>query len=72
MSEWRTYRRRRQEQAEMRPFVEGEELEPYVSISDADMDNGSPKVGDMLARNPKNRYDQWLVAEQYFKDNFDI
>ena len=43
-----------------------------VSISDVDFANGSPKLGDMVARNPKNHLDQWLVAEQYFKDNFEI
>ena len=43
-----------------------------VSISDADLKNGSPKIGDMIARNPKNHNDQWLVAEKYFNDNFDI
>ena len=42
-----------------------------VSISDADLANGSPKLGDMIARNPKNHNDQWLVAQQYFKDNFE-
>ena len=42
-----------------------------VSISDADLKNGSPKIGDMIARNPLNFTDQWLVAEQYFKDNFE-
>lgn len=42
-----------------------------VSISDVDKENGSPKIGDMIARNPKNHNDQWLVAEQYFKDNFE-
>lgn len=41
-----------------------------VSISDADRQNGSPRIGDMIARNPKNHNDQWLVAEKYFKDNF--
>jgi hypothetical protein len=25
----------------------------------------------MIARNPKNYKDQWLVAAQYFADNFD-
>ena len=43
----------------------------HLSISDADRKNGSPKLGDMIARNPKNHLDQWLVAEQYFKDNFE-
>lgn len=42
-----------------------------ISISDADKANGSPKIGDMIARNPKDYTDQWLVAEQYFKDNFE-
>lgn len=42
-----------------------------VSVSDVDLKNGSPKIGDMIARNPKNHNDQWLVAEQYFKDNFE-
>jgi hypothetical protein len=42
-----------------------------VSISDVDKENGSPKIGDMIARNPKNHFDQWLVAEQYFNDNFE-
>lgn len=41
-----------------------------VSISDFDLENGSPKLGDKIARNPKDKTDQWLVAEQYFKDNF--
>ena len=43
-----------------------------VSISDVDLQNESPKIGDMIARNPKNHLDQWLIAEQYFKDNFEI
>jgi len=42
-----------------------------VSISDVDLKNGSPKIGDMVARNPKNHNDQWLVAKQYFEDNFE-
>ena len=42
-----------------------------ISISDADKNNGSPKIGDMIARNPKNYNDQWLVDQQYFNDNFE-
>lgn len=41
-----------------------------VSISVEDLANGSPKSGDMIARNPKNHNDQWLVDEKYFKENF--
>ena len=42
-----------------------------VSVSASDKENGSPKTGDMIARNPQNHADQWLVAEAYFKDNFE-
>jgi hypothetical protein len=68
MSEFKQYRRK--QIAELRPFEEGEVLEG-VSISQPDKDAGSPKVGDMIARNPKNHDDKWLVAKQYFEDNFE-
>ena len=42
-----------------------------ISVSDSDTLNGSPKLGDMIARNPKNHLDQWLIAEKYFNDNFE-
>jgi hypothetical protein len=71
--------------AEMRPVTDRDilnfntDLQPHslrdtefkVSISQVDLNNGSPKIGDMIARNPKNHNDQWLVAEQYFNDNFE-
>ena len=46
-------------------------LSTNVSISEADLQAGSPKLGDMIARNPDNHKDQWLVAAKYFKDNFE-
>jgi hypothetical protein len=42
-----------------------------VSVSEQDVLNGSPKSGDMIARNPKNHDDKWLVAKQYFIDNLE-
>ena len=42
-----------------------------VSISDVDLKNGSPKLGDMIARNPNNHEDLWLVAKEYFENNFE-
>lgn len=69
MSDFKKYKRK--EVAELRPYEKGEKLDSKVSISKADKDNGSPKVGDMIARNPKNHNDQWLVAKKYFKDNFE-
>ena len=41
-----------------------------VSISQADLDNGSPKLGDMIARNKDNHADQWLVSEEFFQANY--
>jgi len=41
-----------------------------VRVSQADMDNGSPRVGDMIAGNPDNMEYRWLVAERYFLDNY--
>jgi len=69
MSEFKKYKRKAI--AEMRPYIEGEATPKSISISQADLDNGSPRVGDMIARNPQNHKDQWLVAEKYFEDNFE-
>ena len=74
---------RRTNIAEMRP-VEQSEVEYFktqkalyndtgefqISISDADIKNGSPKIGDMIARNPDNHDDVWLIAKEYFEKNF--
>lgn len=62
---------RRKQIAELRPYVEGEDL-TGVSVADVDRAAGSPKAGDMIARNPKNHDDRWLVARQYFEDNFEV
>lgn len=69
MTQFNQYRRK--QISELRPFVEGEVLSDRVSVSPADREAGSPKAGDMIARNPKNHDDQWLVAAQYFNDNFE-
>lgn len=80
MKEFKKYQRT--QIAEMRPVTQGDikeflkhgEIESLyrgkVSISDTDLRNDSPKIGDMIARNPKNHHDQWLVAKKYFTDNF--
>ena len=54
----------------MRPYQTGEDIS-HVSISEPDRQAGSPKEGDMIARNPKNHADQWLVAKKYFEDNLE-
>lgn len=46
------------------------EIMDNLSISPADKRNGSPKKGDMIARNPDNPGDYWLVAREYFEKNY--
>jgi len=50
-------------------FVNNNDL-VIVSISRSDKIDGSPKLGDMIARNSEDYNDQWLVAKEYFKKNF--
>ena len=61
---------RRSQIAELRRYIVGEPMAD-VSIALVDRQAGSPKIGDMIARNPKNHADKWLVAEKYFADNFE-
>ena len=68
MSDFKQYKRK--SISEMRPYIKGESMNG-ISISEADLKNGSPKEGDMIARNPKNHNDKWLVAESYFNDNLE-
>lgn len=73
MEEFKQYRR--EAIAELRPVTDAEvmsnSLAPNISLSMEDKENGSPKIGDMIARNPNNHNDQWLVAAKYFEDNFE-
>lgn len=59
-------RYRRKGVTEMRPYVPGEDLS-RVSISEAD----DPKPGDMIARNPDNHDDVWLVSREWFDQNYE-
>ena len=68
-NEFKQYRRT--QIAEMRQYVPGEVLSSRVSISAPDREAGSPKEGDMIARNPANHDDQWLVSAAYFAANFE-
>lgn len=85
MKDFKQYRRK--QIAELRPITEFDIIKfkdmgnilflddpttgTMVSISQEDLKSGSPKIGDMVARNPKNHLDQWLVAAEYFNDNFE-
>lgn len=67
MSEFKQYRK--SQVAEMRPYVPGENT-ARVSMSAEDANAGSPKAGDMIARNPENHADKWLVSAAFFAKNY--
>ncbi|RWF44260.1 MAG: hypothetical protein EOS65_02470 [Mesorhizobium sp.] len=61
---------RRKQIADLRQWRPEDDM-TFISVSEVDRKAGSPKLGDMIARNPKNHDDQWLVAAAYFEDNFE-
>jgi hypothetical protein len=66
------YKEYRKKQTQLlKPYINGEDM-VGVSISDADKENGSPKNGDMIAINRNDETDKWLVAEKFFKDNYEL
>ena len=64
MSEWRLYRKTALQ--EMRPYVEGEDI-GGVSVSAGT----TPGPGGMIARNADDHDDQWYVAAELFRTNYD-
>jgi hypothetical protein len=66
--EFQPYRRRAI--AELAVWVPGTDMDG-ISVSDTDAAAGSPKDGDMIARNPADHSDRWLVNEEYFLANFE-
>ena len=73
METWKKYRRKNV--AEMRDLRVIDTVQALmkegVSISTPDLNAGSPRPGDKIARNPLNYEDKWLVAKKYFEDNFE-
>lgn len=68
MSEYKQYRRT--QIAEMADWTPDFDM-TGVSISAVDLQMGSPKEGDKIARNPANHKDRWLIAKTYFEANFE-
>lgn len=54
----------------MTPWVEGFDM-TGVSVSEPDREDGSPKEGDMIAHNPRNSTDRWLIAADFFQANYE-
>lgn len=60
---------RKKETQSLRPYVEGEDVSG-ISIGETDTQNGSPRVGDMIAISKSDPNDIWLVNEKFFKENY--
>ena len=65
--DWQQYRRTTI--LDMRPYVPGEDV-GNIEINPVDRAAGSPKQGDMIARNPNDETKGWLVSGHYFEANF--
>ncbi len=50
---------------EMRPYATGEDLKG-ISVIEQD----TPELGGMIARNSENHEDQWYVAKDFFEKNY--
>jgi len=55
---------------EIEPWKPGADM-AHVSVSPEDTKNGSPKPGDMIATNPDNADDRWLITAAYFAKNYE-
>ena len=53
----------------MTPWVEGMDMK-NISVGPEDLENGSPKVGDMIARDYHTHKDMWLVSGGYHEENY--
>lgn len=60
---------RRNTIAELRPYFPGEDLAP-ISVGANCISAGGPVEGDMVARDPSNHDDQWIVLASYFAEHF--
>lgn len=61
---------RKVKNAELRPYVKGE-LNDVFYINNEDLKNGSPKEGDMIARNPNDHDHKWLVTSKDFLKSYE-
>jgi len=64
MNPWKIYRKSALQS--MRPYIPGEDL-TGISVSKED----TPELGGMIAINASNPKDQWYVAKDFFKKNYE-
>ena len=65
--DWHVYKRKGS--IEARPATAEDYLNPQISVSPADREAGYR--GGMIACNPDNRADQWLISQAFFDNNYE-
>ena len=55
---------RKQKPIEIEPWRHGADMARVRTVSD-------PKPGDVIARDPDNADDRWLITEKDFKENYE-
>jgi len=68
MDNFKQYQRK--SMGEMRPYIPGEDLTGITVNPKEVQDYGCPKEGDMIARDPKDRDNQWLMSKEFFEENY--
>jgi hypothetical protein len=69
MSDFKKYRAKKI--IEIRPYMEGEDI-TRTRLSSEDWFNGSPKIGDMIARDVSKHSDQWLISKKAFDNDYEL
>jgi len=67
VSNWK--RMRKNSVTEIRPYIPEEDL-TGIDVSDIAKQEGSPKEGDFIARDPTKPQDQWLLTAEYVAANY--
>lgn len=70
--DWKEYRKAgTTRMVSVQEFRDSEgEIPDHVSISEADKREGAPRPDDMIAQNPEDPDDMWLVSQEYFEENY--
>ncbi len=55
----------------MEPWTEETDMS-NVSVGEDDISNGSPQTDDMIAHDPANPSDKWLISSRFFADKYEL
>jgi len=56
---------------EIRPYVPGEDM-TGITVQPTDADAGSPKDGDVIARDSIDYTKMWVITAEVFRNNYEL